>query len=156
MNSSDSVTGPAITTLGFTIKYPALQDFSACLFQTCEIMIDAAKALNVKGDPYLKHLKKQALTFARKATKDHAKCQDVPECEARSMLKVNLFKSWPILDYIARNLPVDTESQVQFRDKVISAVEEIDNCGSRNSKSNRAILDNHAAEEQIASGPMIP
>lgn len=130
----------------FSIKHPALQGYSDCLFHTCKVMVEAAKALDVNGNNALKDLKRKALTMAKKFAKDQAKCLEVPETEARSMLKVNLFKSWPILDRIASNLPVDTESKVQFRDMVVRAVEEIDECATRNSKSNTSILDNQAGE----------
>lgn len=110
----------------FLIKYSSLQKLSACLLEVCEVITEAANALDVAGNKNAKKVKTETLSKAKKSAKTQAKCNEVPESEAKAMLKVQLFQIWPVLHKLYRHMPEVTASDLELRNKVKRTADELD------------------------------
>ena len=110
----------------FLLQYPSLQALSNCLKETCQVITEAANALDITVSKDVYRVKAGALKMTRQSAKTQAKCNEVPESEAKAMLKVQLFQIWPVLHKLYRHMPEVTASDLELRNKVKRTADELD------------------------------
>jgi hypothetical protein len=111
-----------LTVEPFLLKYPALKNLSDCLKEACQVITEAAKALDITVSKDVYQTKGAALKMIRQLAETQANCNEVQESEAKALLKVQLILVWPVMTQIDRHLPNLTSSDKDLRDKMFRAL----------------------------------